>query len=351
MGTPCQRFRVGDQGDDASAWRSRRAPPPVSASCARAPRPPPSRPAIGRLLRPHARVGSLRAVAVVGRDSVGWRDAGRIMVDIAPLRESRAFRLLFLAGSSPPRESAHRVAVPFQVYDLTRSSFQVGLVSLAQLVPLIVGSLIGGSVGDAVDRRKILAFTGILLGFTSAALALNSLAGTPALGALRGAGPGGRAQRLLGAGAHRRHPAAAPRPAPRRRVLVLPDGLPGRRRGRPGGRGRADQLRRGPLGLRHRCVHLRLHRPALCGDGAAAADAGHPSARGRVDHGRAPLHPWAPGHPGRLLGGHQRHGVRHAARPVSGAVHLGLPRGATTLGYLYAAPVPARSSVRRPPVG
>ena len=107
---------------------------------------------------------------------------GRIMVDIAPLRESRAFRLLFLAGLITTLGSQLTVvAVPFQVYDLTRSSFQVGLVSLAQLVPLIVGSLIGGSVGDAVDRRKILAFTGILLGFTSAALALNSLGGHPLL--------------------------------------------------------------------------------------------------------------------------------------------------------------------------
>jgi len=102
------------------------------------------------------------------------------------------------------------VAVPFQVYDLTRSSFQVGLVSLAQLVPLIVGSLIGGSVGDAVDRRKILAFTGILLGFTSAALALNSLGGHPLLWVLYVVPAWRPDQRLLGAGAHRRHPLLLP---------------------------------------------------------------------------------------------------------------------------------------------
>jgi MFS family permease len=48
------------------------------------------------------------------------------------------------------------VAVPYQVYQLTRSSLDVGLVSLAQLFPLIGGALLGGSVVDAMDRRRLL---------------------------------------------------------------------------------------------------------------------------------------------------------------------------------------------------
>jgi MFS family permease len=48
------------------------------------------------------------------------------------------------------------VAVSQQVYELTRSSLWVGLLGLANLVPLIVFGLWGGAVADAVDRRRLL---------------------------------------------------------------------------------------------------------------------------------------------------------------------------------------------------
>src|SRR6201999_2773776 len=55
-----------------------------------------------------------------------------------------------------------------------RSSLIVGLVSLAQLFPLIFGSLLGGSLVDAVDRRKILIVVETIGALCSAALALNA---------------------------------------------------------------------------------------------------------------------------------------------------------------------------------
>jgi MFS family permease len=107
---------------------------------------------------------------------------GRIMIDTAPLRESRDFRLLF-AGSmvSTIGNQLTVVAIPFQVYGLTHSSLQVGLISLAQLIPFVLGSLVGGSIGDAVDRRTLLVVTGALLGVTSVLLAVNSVGGDPSL--------------------------------------------------------------------------------------------------------------------------------------------------------------------------
>ena len=42
------------------------------------------------------------------------------------------------------------------MYQLTHSSLDVGLVSLAQLLPLITGALLGGSLVDAMDRRRLL---------------------------------------------------------------------------------------------------------------------------------------------------------------------------------------------------
>ena len=106
----------------------------------------------------------------------------RIIVDTSPLRESRNFRLLF-AGSlvSTIGNQLTVVAIPYQVYALTHSSLQVGAISLAQLVPFVAGSLVGGSVGDAVDRRPLLIVMSGLLSVTSVLLALNSIGGHPSL--------------------------------------------------------------------------------------------------------------------------------------------------------------------------
>ncbi len=107
---------------------------------------------------------------------------GRILVDFAPLRESRDFRWLF-SGNLVSTLGAQLtvVAIPYQVYELTHSSLQVGAVSVVQLVPLVIGSLVGGSIGDAVDRRTLMIVSTALLVLTSGGLALNSLAATPSL--------------------------------------------------------------------------------------------------------------------------------------------------------------------------
>src|SRR6201998_4944561 len=86
------------------------------------------------------------------------RELGRrILLDLRPLQRSRDFRALIAGvGVSVLGNQLTTVAVPFQVYAITRSSLVVGLVSLAQLFPLIFGSLLGGSLVDAGDRRKIL---------------------------------------------------------------------------------------------------------------------------------------------------------------------------------------------------
>lgn len=111
--------------------------------------------------------------------------SGRILVDFSPLKESRDFRLLFfgqLVGSVGSQLTV--VAIPYQVYAETHSSLQVGAVSIAQLGPLIVGALIGGSVGDAVDRRTLLLVASCALALTSLALSLNSLLHHPSVVAI-----------------------------------------------------------------------------------------------------------------------------------------------------------------------
>ena len=103
------------------------------------------------------------------------RLARHILLDLTPLRRSRDYRALIAGlGVSVLGNQLTTVAVPFQVYAVTRSSLVVGLVSLAQLFPLIFGSLLGGSLVDAVDRRKILIVVEAAGALCSAGLALNA---------------------------------------------------------------------------------------------------------------------------------------------------------------------------------
>ena len=99
----------------------------------------------------------------------------RLLVDIGPLRTNREFRFLYsgqmisLLGSN-----LTIVAVPYQVYAQTHSSLWVGLASLIQLPFLITGALWGGAMGDRVDKRVLMLISAVVLGLTSAGLAINA---------------------------------------------------------------------------------------------------------------------------------------------------------------------------------
>jgi MFS family permease len=55
----------------------------------------------------------------------------------------------------------------------------VGLLGLAALLPLIAGSLIGGALADAHDRRQLLIVAQLLVGATSLGLAVNAMRAHP----------------------------------------------------------------------------------------------------------------------------------------------------------------------------
>ena len=84
----------------------------------------------------------------------------RLRIDLSPLRGSRELRLLFLGGGiSFAGSMLTFVALPYQAYRLSHSSLIVGLLSLAELIPLLVTAFIGGALADAVDRRRMLRLT------------------------------------------------------------------------------------------------------------------------------------------------------------------------------------------------
>ncbi len=99
----------------------------------------------------------------------------RFVLDVSPLRESRQFRLLFAGQAVSLLGRQFTVAASaYQVYQLTGSTLLVGLLSLAQLGPLLAFSLLGGSLADAMDRRRLLLSLQLLMAATSAGLAINA---------------------------------------------------------------------------------------------------------------------------------------------------------------------------------
>jgi MFS transporter, ENTS family, enterobactin (siderophore) exporter len=107
---------------------------------------------------------------------------GQIAIDVAPLRESRDFRRLFVGGFvSMAGSTVAMTAANWQVYGLTHNSLAVGLLTLIFSGGMLIGLLAGGMLADRHDRRKLLT----AVRFPQAALALllmvNSLFSHPAL--------------------------------------------------------------------------------------------------------------------------------------------------------------------------
>jgi MFS family permease len=86
----------------------------------------------------------------------GWRLVRAVVADIQPLRFSAHYRRLW-AGLTVSQlgQQMTAVAVAYQVWSLTRSSFAVGLIGAFAVVPLIAFGLYGGTLVDRFDRRLV----------------------------------------------------------------------------------------------------------------------------------------------------------------------------------------------------
>ena len=250
-------------------------------------------------------------------------------VDTSALRYSRDYRLLVLGGFvSGLGTQVTLVALPFQVYVLTRSSLMVGLIGLAELIPLVcvrwsaarwpTGSTAAGCCSPRrwrCCRRRPRWRLGAVHGSPPVAV-LFLLAGVAAGGS------------------------AIDRPS---RAAILPNLVDHTRlrsaisfnyglwqltgRGRPGAR-RGDHRRvRTRLGVRDRRRHVRRHADLGLDDPpAAAAGAGGARAVLPLAGRRAALRLEQGGADGQLRDRHPGDDVRHAARAVPGALADRVPR-------------------------
>lgn len=127
----------------------------------------------------HSRSGLLRRLVRVA------------VVDTGPLRRHRDYRLLY-AGQSISffGTMITSVAVPFQIYSMTHSSLAVGLLGLAEIVPILLLAFLGGALADAHDRRLLVSLTELSLAVMSGILIVNALLPHPALWVLYAAASG-----------------------------------------------------------------------------------------------------------------------------------------------------------------
>jgi MFS family permease len=102
----------------------------------------------------------------------------KLLTDLAPLRSNPVFRRLWIGTTlSQVGGSMTTYAVSLQVWDTTHSTAATGAIGVVTLVPMLLIALPGGSIADAVDRRKLVLVMTACSAVVSGALFLQALAG------------------------------------------------------------------------------------------------------------------------------------------------------------------------------
>jgi MFS family permease len=103
-----------------------------------------------------------------------------MLLDITPLKISRDYRLLFFGQLVSFFGSMMSfIVVPWQMLQLTNSNEMVGYIFLAEFVPMFFLAFVGGTLADALDRRKMLRLTEIAQTFVTVILLINALLPNP----------------------------------------------------------------------------------------------------------------------------------------------------------------------------
>lgn len=101
-----------------------------------------------------------------------------LLIDLRPLRHT-AYRRVFVGNVfSFFGAQFTAVAVPVQMYALTKSSLWVGLLGLAGFGPMLVFSIWGGAYADAMDRRRLLLTSSFITWASTLALFVMALTRT-----------------------------------------------------------------------------------------------------------------------------------------------------------------------------
>ncbi|SDI97433.1 Predicted arabinose efflux permease, MFS family [Frankineae bacterium MT45] len=97
-------------------------------------------------------------------------------VDTRPLKNPYYKRLLVGQGTAFIGSMLTQVAVPVQVYAISKSSLMVGMVGLVGLLPIVIFGLYGGAIADSMDRAKLYLWSSIGTWLVTILLLLQTLA-------------------------------------------------------------------------------------------------------------------------------------------------------------------------------
>lgn len=105
-----------------------------------------------------------------------------MFINLSPLKKYPDFRNLFLGQFiSFFGSMISYVAIPYQVYQLTKDNWFVGALGIVQLVPVIVFGIIGGTIADRLNRKKLIIYSEIVMCLSIVGLLLNSLQTNPSV--------------------------------------------------------------------------------------------------------------------------------------------------------------------------
>lgn len=103
-------------------------------------------------------------------------DAGRRRLPVHVLRH-RDYRYIWMGQfMSMLGTQMHAAALSWQVYEMTGSVVQLGLLGLIRAIAIMSTSLVGGAVADAFNRRAVLLVTQAALMLLSVAIAMATMA-------------------------------------------------------------------------------------------------------------------------------------------------------------------------------
>jgi MFS family permease len=103
-----------------------------------------------------------------------------LLPDLSVLKRSGDFRLLYFGQMISTFGSAMTyVVLPVQMYQLTHSTVMVGLLGIAEFVPMLLVAFLGGPLADHFNRRALVLGTDSLMAVTLAIVTANALLPRP----------------------------------------------------------------------------------------------------------------------------------------------------------------------------
>lgn len=105
-----------------------------------------------------------------------------MLINLTPLKKYPDFRNLYFGQFiSFMGSMMSYVAVPYQVYQITKDNWHVGALGIVQLVPIIFFGIIGGAIADRFNRRKLIIYSEVAMALIIFGLFLNSLLEQPSV--------------------------------------------------------------------------------------------------------------------------------------------------------------------------